>query len=192
MDSDQEQQQPPPSKRRTNPNVLITGTPGTGKTTTAEMVAAAAGLEKITVGDLVKHRKLHDGYNEEYDTYWLNEDKVVDEMEGMMADGGMCVEFHTCGFFPERWFDLVVVLRTDTEMIFDRLEERGYKGNKIQENVECEIMQVVLDEARESYSHDILLELSSNTVDDMEANVERIAAFAEQFRQDRLNEQEAV
>ncbi|KAJ2384760.1 factor activating pos9 [Coemansia sp. RSA 2559] len=192
MSSDQEQQQPPPSKRRISPNVLITGTPGTGKTTTAEMVAAAAGLEKITVGDLVKHRKLHDGYNEEYDTYWLNEDKVVDEMEGMMADGGMCVDFHTCGFFPERWFDLVVVLRTDTEMIFDRLEERGYKSNKIQENVECEIMQVVLDEARESYSHDILLELSSNTVDDMEANVERIAAFAEQFRQDRLNEQDAV
>ncbi|KAJ2841092.1 factor activating pos9 [Coemansia erecta] len=192
MSSDQEQQQPPPSKRRINPNVLITGTPGTGKTTTAEMVAAAAGLEKITVGDLVKHRKLHDGYNEEYDTYWLNEDKVVDEMESMMADGGMCVDFHTCGFFPERWFDLVVVLRTDTEMIFDRLEERGYKSNKIQENVECEIMQVVLDEARESYSHDILLELSSNTVDDMEANVERIAAFAEQFRQDRLNEQDAV
>ncbi|KAJ2552110.1 factor activating pos9 [Coemansia sp. RSA 1933] len=187
-DESQQQQQPPLSKPRSNPNILITGTPGTGKTTTAEMVAAAAGLEKVTVGDLVKHRKLHDGYNEAYDTYWLNEDKVVDEMEAMMADGGMCVDFHTCGFFPERWFDLVVVLRTDTEKIFDRLEERGYKPNKVQENVECEIMQVVLDEARESYSPDVLLELNSNTVDDMEANVERIAAIVEQFRQDRLHE----
>ncbi|KAJ1996374.1 factor activating pos9 [Coemansia spiralis] len=173
----------PQRQSRTNPNILITGTPGTGKTTTAEMVAVAAGLEKVVVGDLIKQRKLHDGYDEEYDTYWLNEDKVVDEMESMMADGGMCIDFHTCGFFPERWFDLVVVLRANTDKLFDRLEERGYKPNKIQENVECEIMQVVLDEARESYSSDILMELESNTVDDMEANVEKIAAFAEQFRQ---------
>ncbi|KAJ1928573.1 factor activating pos9, partial [Linderina macrospora] len=66
----------PQSKPRSTPNLLITGTPGTGKTTTAEMVAMATGLKKITVGDLVKERNLHDGYNEEFDTYWLNEDKV--------------------------------------------------------------------------------------------------------------------
>ncbi|KAJ2161377.1 factor activating pos9 [Coemansia sp. RSA 552] len=167
---------------RRNPNVLVTGTPGVGKTTTAEMVAAAAGLQKITVGELVKTRGLHDGYNEEFDTYWLNEDKVVDEMEDMMAGGGMCVDFHTCGLFPERWFDLVVVLRADTAKIYDRLEKRGYRANKIQENIECEIMQVVLDEARESYRPELVMELTSDSVDHMEENVVRIAAFADDFR----------
>ncbi|KAJ2000194.1 factor activating pos9 [Coemansia thaxteri] len=173
---------PPTSPARSSPNILITGTPGTGKTTTAEMVALAAGLEVVTVGDLIKQRSLHDGYHEEFDTYWLNEDKVVDEMEEMMAGGGMCVDYHTCEFFPERWFDLVVVLRADTTQVYDRLESRGYKQNKIQENVECEIMQVVADEARESYSSDIIMELSSNTVDEMEANVEKIAAFVAEFQ----------
>ncbi|KAJ2686098.1 factor activating pos9 [Coemansia spiralis] len=173
----------PTSPPRSSPNILVTGTPGTGKTTTAEMVAVAAGLEKVTVGDLVKERGLHDGYNDEFDTYWLDEDKVVDEMEPMVAGGGMCVDFHTCGFFPERWFDLVVVLCAETDKIFDRLEGRGYKPNKIQENVECEIMQIVLDEARESYKPEIVMVLPSNTVDDMEANVEKISAFVEQFRQ---------
>ncbi|KAJ1834409.1 factor activating pos9 [Coemansia sp. RSA 2703] len=172
----------PKSPSRGNPNILITGTPGTGKTTTAEMVALAADLKKITVGDLVKERKLHDGYNEDMDTYWLNEDKVVDEMEDMMADGGVCVDFHTCEFFPERWFDLVVVLRADTTKVYDRLEARGYKQNKISENVECEIMQVVLDEAKESYKEELILELQSNTVDDMEENVKKIAERVEEFR----------
>ncbi|KAJ1964068.1 factor activating pos9 [Dipsacomyces acuminosporus] len=171
------------ASQRKSPNILITGTPGTGKTTTAEMVALAAGLKAITVGDLIKERSLHDGYNEEFDTYWLNEDKVVDEMEDMVADGGMCIDFHTCGFFPERWFDLVVVLRATTDKVYDRLESRGYKQNKVAENVECEIMQVVLDEARESYKDEIIMELQSNTVEDMEENVEKIAAFVEQFRQ---------
>lgn len=167
---------------RKNPNILITGTPGTGKTTTAEMVALAAGLERITVGDLIKTKGLHDGYHEEFDTYWLNEDKVVDELEDTMSAGGNCVDFHTCGFFPERWFDLVAVLRAETDQVYGRLESRGYKTNKIQENVECEIMQVVADEARESYREGIILELPSNTVEEMEANVEKLVAFVEVFR----------
>ncbi|KAJ2588676.1 factor activating pos9 [Coemansia sp. RSA 1797] len=170
------------SPPRSSPNILVTGTPGTGKTTTSELIALAAGLEKVTVGELVKERSLHDGYNEEFDTYWLNEDKVVDEMEDMLAGGGMCVDFHTCGMFPERWFDLVVVLRADTDKIYDRLEKRGYKQNKVQENIECEIMQVVLEEAQESYQPEIVMELASNTVEQMESNVEKVAAFVEEFR----------
>ena len=50
-----------------------------------------------------------------------------------------------------RWFDLVVVLTCDNTVLYDRLQARNYRDNKIQENVECEIMQVVLEEARESY-----------------------------------------
>ncbi|KAJ2636258.1 hypothetical protein IW137_004025, partial [Coemansia sp. RSA 1287] len=81
-----------------------------------------------------------------------------------------------------RWFDLVVVLRADTDKIYDRLEKRGYKQNKVQENIECEIMQVVLEEAQESYQPEIVMELASNTVEQMEANVEKVAAFVEEFR----------
>ncbi|KAJ2345547.1 factor activating pos9, partial [Coemansia sp. RSA 2618] len=51
----------PTSPPRSSPNILITGTPGTGKTTTAELITLAAGLEKVTVGELVKERSLHDG-----------------------------------------------------------------------------------------------------------------------------------
>ncbi|KAJ2723443.1 factor activating pos9 [Coemansia sp. Benny D115] len=185
MDSDALPISPP----RSSPNILITGTPGTGKTTTAEMLSLAAGLQKITVGDLIQANNLHDGYNEEFDTYWLNEDKVVDEMEPMMAPGGVCVDFHTCDIFPERWFDLVVVLRADNKNVYDRLAERGYKQNKISENVECEIMQVVLDDARGAYKEEILWELQSNTVDDMESNVEKIVEFVRQFQQSHAGNQ---
>ncbi|KAJ2847617.1 factor activating pos9 [Coemansia brasiliensis] len=173
----------PTSPPRSNPNILVTGTPGTGKTTTAELIALATGLKKLTVGDLIKERNLHDGYDAEFDTFILNEDKVLDEMEDMMSDGGMCVDFHTCEMFPERWFDLIVVLRTTTENIYDRLEKRGYKQNKIEENLQCEIMQVVLEDALESYKPEIVMELSSNTVEEMEANVEKVLEFVQQFRQ---------
>lgn len=55
----------------------------------------------------------------------------------------------------------------------------GYPVNKVQENVECEIMQVILDEARESYDINIVQELRSDQFEDLEQNVERVAQWVE-------------
>lgn len=41
----------------------------------------------------------------------------------------------------------------------------------------CEIMQVVAEEARASYREEIIALVASNTLDDMEANCERVADF---------------
>jgi adenylate kinase len=46
---------------------------------------------------------------------------------------------------------LVVVLQTDNSVLYERLEQRGYPAAKISENVECEIMMVLLQEAHDSY-----------------------------------------
>ena len=65
---------------RQKPNILLTGTPGTGKTTTCELLAAATGLKHINIGDLVKKEELHSGYDEEYKSYIIDEDKVSFEI----------------------------------------------------------------------------------------------------------------
>ena len=62
----------------------------------------------------------------------------------------------------QRWFDLVLVLRADTNVLYDRLKKRGYSDKKVNENMECEIMQVVLDEARESYAEEIVKEIKNS------------------------------
>ena len=41
-----------------------------------------------------------------------------------MAAGGNVVDYHGCDFFPERWFDLVIVLQTDNTVLWNRLEKR--------------------------------------------------------------------
>lgn len=51
--------------------------------------------------------------------------QLLDEMEVMLAPGGNVVDFHSCELFPERWFDLVLVLRTDNKLLFDRLVARS-------------------------------------------------------------------
>lgn len=123
-DSSSDSERSVPAMERDLPNILVTGTPGTGKTTTSEMIASVTGLDHINVGDLVRTKQLHEGYLQEFDTHILDEDKLLDEMEDMVKDGGKVVDFHTCEIFPERWFDLVLVLRANTEPLYDRMVKR--------------------------------------------------------------------
>ena len=50
--------------------------------------------------------------------------QVCDSLEATMAAGGNVVDYHGCDFFPERWFDLVIVLQTDNTVLWNRLEKR--------------------------------------------------------------------
>ena len=171
---------------RKRPNILVTGTPGVGKTATASLIAEAVGLKHINVGELIKQHKCYDGHDDELDTNILDEDKLLDLMENMLQECadenvGIVADYHSCELFPERWFDLILVLRAKTDVLYDRLTERGYNDKKRSENMECEIMQVVLQEAKESYDTEIVHEVQSNTVEDMDSNVERCKLWVEQW-----------
>jgi adenylate kinase len=54
---------------------------------------------------------------------------------------------------------------------------RGYKLNKIQENNDAEIMNVVLEEAQSSYAPEIVVELKSENTEDLESNVSRVVEW---------------
>ncbi|XP_021907360.1 adenylate kinase isoenzyme 6 homolog isoform X2 [Carica papaya] len=159
------------NKQRRKPNILITGTPGTGKTTMSSALAEATQFHHINIGDLVKEKGLHDGWDDELQCHVINEDLVCDELEDVMEEGGNIVDYHGCDFFPERWFDRVIVLQTENSVLYDRLSKRGYTGAKLSNNIECEIFQVLLEEAKESYQEDIVLALKSDTIEDISRNV---------------------
>jgi len=58
---------------------------------------------------------------------------------------------------------------------------------KLQENMDSEIMEVLLQEAKESYDEEIVVELQSVTADEMESNVERIEQWLEQWKQNNAS-----
>ncbi|KAF8921355.1 P-loop containing nucleoside triphosphate hydrolase protein [Mucidula mucida] len=157
------------STERTSPVIVITGTPGTGKSTHAQIL----------------ERGLFEEYDDEWQSHTVDEDKLLDELEPIVAEGGIVLDWHTCEAFPERWADLVVVLRCDHTKLWERLEKRAYTLKKIQENNEAEIMQVVLDEARASYAPEIVVELNSESMEDLEANVARIVTWITAWKADR-------
>lgn len=50
--------------------------------------------------------------------------QVLDELEDKIEEGGKILDYHGCDFFPERFFDIVFVLRTDNTLLYDRLAGR--------------------------------------------------------------------
>lgn len=80
------------------------------------------------------------------------------------------------------------MLRTDSTKLYDRLKARNYPEQKLQENLDSEIMEVLLDEARQSYAEEIVVELRSDEADDIEENVGRIETWIKNWKQDHVED----
>ena len=61
---------------------------------------------------------------------------------------------------------------------------RKYSLKKITENNEAEIMEVIAQEARDSYEPEIVVELQSGNIEDLESNVARIVEWINAWKRD--------
>ena len=55
--------------------------------------------------------------------------QLLDALEPEAEKGGCIIDWHACELFPKRWIDLVVVLRVDSTMLYDRLKARHVPPN---------------------------------------------------------------
>lgn len=71
------------SSERKLPNIVITGTPGTGKTSHAQAFLEACPFEfqHLVIGDIVKEKECHEGWNEEWQSYDVDDEKVSGPIE---------------------------------------------------------------------------------------------------------------
>ncbi|CAD7932477.1 unnamed protein product [Amoebophrya sp. A120] len=90
------------------------------------------------------------------------------------------LDFHCVSFFDyaDELFDsvkLVVHLSASTEELGKRLEKRNYSEQKIRENIEAEIFQVVGEEVDEMFNGDEerkeVVQLENNSLEDMDRNM---------------------
>ncbi|KAL9611305.1 MAG: hypothetical protein Q9167_004029 [Letrouitia subvulpina] len=168
---------------RTKPNIIITGTPGVGKTSHSDILASSSELEHLSISHLVKERGWHEGWDPDKQSWIVDEDKLLDAVQDDLKEGGNIIDWHACDLFPKKYIDLVIVLRAKPSTLYDRLKERNYPEAKLQENLDAEIMEVLLAEAQEAYDNEIVVELHSNELEDVRSNIARIQSWLKDWKQ---------
>lgn len=118
--------------------ITLTGTPGTGKTTLSDE------FDKYKIIHLTEFVKKHDlGQREE--EFEVNIPEMKSKLEQEISDNEeVVIEGHLAHHFPS---DYCIVLRCDPEILEKRLKERDYSTEKVNENVESEILDIILTES---------------------------------------------
>ncbi|NHN58976.1 adenylate kinase family protein [Halorussus rarus] len=136
--------------------VAVTGTPGTGKTSAVEVLAADKefadfDLEVVHLNDLIREEGLWDERDEERDSLVADLDAVADRLANR---NDVLVESHLAHHLDA---DRVVVLRCHPEELERRLTERGESESKAEENAEsAKLPRALARKARENAESEAL------------------------------------
>lgn len=125
--------------------ILISGTPGTGKTTVSELLSKKLGFELVKINEFAEEQGLVEGVDTKRGSLIIDEEKL-DNAVGRLS-GNLVIEGHLAHFC---FGDIVVVLRCEPSELEKRLSGRSWPLEKIKENVEAEALDVILQEAVEA------------------------------------------
>jgi adenylate kinase len=149
--------------------ILVTGTPGVGKTTVSQKLASRLDARYMGVTDLVKKEWLITGVDEVRQTLVADTEKTSKRVKEILGfEGNIIVEGHyVVDVVPKKVVNMVFVLRRDPAELKDVLDKRGFGGKKLWENLAAEILDVCLLEALSSCEEDKVCEIdvSGKTVD---------------------------
>ncbi len=166
--------------------LLVTGTPGTGKTVLSEKLSLLLGYAYSDVNSFVKKAHIYSSYDRKRRCYVVDEAKLASSLikvrekaleafkASKTAQKGIIFDSHLSHFLPKKYADLCLVARCSLKQLQQRLQERGYSAAKVRENLDAEIFEVCLSEARELGHRIVVFDTTSAKAADVKALVRRI------------------
>tara|TARA_B100000214_G_scaffold223015_1_gene162272 strand:+ start:1691 stop:2233 length:543 start_codon:yes stop_codon:yes gene_type:complete len=141
-------------------SIAITGTPGTGKTSLAEIFSREQ-IKVVSVKDLAEEF----GYLGDLDTgdgsKEIDIHRLSDEWQHN-EPGTIVVEGHLSHFLD---VDAIIILRCNPNILKKRLELRGYSEQKVNSNAEWELISGVWSELLEFEIETPILEIDTTKQD---------------------------
>ncbi len=124
--------------------ISISGTPGTGKTKVAKILARKLKANLITVPYLIRKKHLRYGYDRKRKTKIINEKDFERAVKKDLTKGANIVESHLAHLVKAGF---VFILRTNPLVLEKRLKKRKWQKEKIRENIEAEMLDEITIEA---------------------------------------------
>ena len=130
--------------------ILVTGTPGVGKTSISRLLASKLDAVYISLGELVERERLITGVDKARGTLIADADRVSKRVQEIIksSECDVIVDGHyAVDVVPTKDVHMVFVLRRDPSELKSVMENRGFKEKKLWENLAAEILDVCLWDA---------------------------------------------
>lgn len=149
----------------------LTGTPGTGKSSVSEELRSR-GYDVVDGKRFIIEQGLMGEFDEARDTHEVDLDLLNDALEPFRESGDIVVlDSHLSHFMDSHG---IIVLRCAPDILAKRLEARGYGPEKVRENVQAEVLDVILCEATESEIPVYEVDCTSSSISESADSVEKI------------------
>lgn len=148
--------------------IVITGVPGTGKTTVSTLLAEELHAEHIELTRLVKDGGLSQGWDQERATTIADMRALRYAILNIIAStsGDIVIDGHySPEVAPRDDTSLTVVLRRSPWVLREELKARGYSTRKVRENVEAELLGTCLADALAAQEPIKVLEIDTTSGD---------------------------
>ena len=151
--------------------IIVTGTPGVGKTIVSEKLAAKLRAQHVDVAEIVKREKLTSGYDRKRRTWIADTSKLAKRLQQIIKHekSHVVVDGHyASAVIPKAKVARVFVLRRHPQQLEEQMERRGFKGAKLWENLSAEVLDVCLYDAIVNVGIEKVCEIdtTNRTVDD--------------------------
>lgn len=122
--------------------IIISGTPGTGKTEVSKIISDMLGYKLIMINKFARDKDTIVGTDKERKTEIIDENKLQ-KLSKDISDNTV-IEGHIAHYCKA---DIAIILRTDPAVLEKRLKRRRWSQKKIAENIESEILDIILQES---------------------------------------------
>ncbi len=160
--------------------VVISGTPGVGKTAVARKLADRLGATYVNLSELAVSTGAYQYFDESRGTYVVDEGKLGEVVSNLIRgeEGYVVVDSHYGEIVDPELVEKIFVLRMKPSVLAERLRARGWSDSKVAENVESELLGVCTGNAIERHGQEKVCEIDVTSLSVDEA-VEEILKILE-------------
>lgn len=148
--------------------IIITGTPATGKSTLALVLAKKLQFERLDLHHY--YTTISSSYNKKKQAYDIDKNKFISLVKKKLSrtKTGLIVDSHISHLLPTKLVDICIVLScSNLKVLQKRLQKRKYSLQKIRENLNAEIFQICLTEAQEQVHKIIKFDTAHNSTSEI-------------------------